>query len=110
MIASKASDIILRLLGIATCPPKIKSELTAFIELLTIDGGSKNETPKSEPNEIKAEENTINLADAHHFKFPDEFNLEIEGQEGARKIKIFPDGVSETETPEEKPTEQPPVN
>lgn len=106
MIASKASDIILRILGVASCPKTVKSQLTAFVELL--QGEKVHEKIKGEPNELKPEENTINLADAHHFKFPDEFNLEIEGQEGTRKIKIFPDGVSETPA-EEKPTEQPPV-
>jgi hypothetical protein len=51
---------------------------------------------KGEPNEIKAEENNFDLANAPHFEFPKgDFNLEVEGEEATRKIKIMPDGTEE---------------
>jgi len=98
MTSQQATDLVLRILGVAECPKETKVELKSFLELLI---GAKPAPPvKSKvvdtPNELKPEENTINLADAFHFDFPKEFNLQVEGQEGTKKMKIFPDGLSET--------------
>jgi len=46
----------------------------------------KNPIAKEEPNEIPLDE-------TRPFTLPKEFNLEIEGEEEPRKIRIFPDGT-----------------
>lgn len=49
-----------------------------------------------EPNQIKDAPNEIPLQEASMFRFPSEVNVEIEGEGEPRKIKIFPDGISES--------------
>lgn len=97
MTSQQASELVLRILSVSKCSRKSKAELMAFLELLM--GAKPSAAAKSnvveQPNEFKPEENTINLAEAFHFDFPKEFNLQVEGQDGLRKMKIFPDGVSE---------------
>ena len=98
MTAKQATDLVLRILGIAECPKDNRSQLQAFLEMCMTGAQPKaaeKRIPKDEVNDIKPEENTISLAEAFHFDFPKEFNLQVEGQEGTRKIKIFPDGLSE---------------
>jgi hypothetical protein len=102
MTARQATDLVLRILAIAECPKDNRMQLQAFLELCMSGGAQPKQAPRvvkvqEDANDLKPEENTISLADAFHFDFPKEFNLQVEGQEGTRKIKIFPDGVSESE-------------
>lgn len=47
-----------------------------------------NELPERSPNELKVEPNGIALDQLQDFKFPKEFNLEIEGEQGSRPMTI----------------------
>ena len=102
MNATTAGDIILRILGITGCPKNTKTELNAFLEMYSAQTQKKEPSKqKDEANEIKPEENTIDMQTIDHFDMPDEMNVQVEGNEATHKIKIFPDGLSETPVKEE---------
>jgi hypothetical protein len=102
MNSSTATDIVLHILGINGCPKHIRTQLSSFLELISSQPQKKDEKKiKEDANEIKPEENTIDLQTIDHFAMPEEMNVQIEGNEQSHKIKIFPDGVSETTNKEE---------
>ena len=76
-------------------------DLTAKTDFHENDYTKRDSKPAKEqiqgtPNEIKQEENSFDLGNAPHFNIPKgEFNLEVEGEEGVRTIKILPDGTQE---------------
>lgn len=54
---------------------------------------NKKESPTEENILEKENPNEIDLTQAFSFKMPESFNLEIEGEEGTKRIKIYPDGT-----------------
>lgn len=93
--ANEITNIIVTIIGKAKVSRGQKKQIIDLLDAVT--QAKKYEPPpsKDEANDIKQEPNTIPLSDLQTFKFPSEFNLEFEGQEGTQKIKIFPDGMSE---------------
>jgi len=100
-------DLVILVIGKEHIDRVQRKRLRTLLELSTKTDFHENDFTKREskpvkeqiapsPNEIKAEENSFDLANAPHFNFPKgEFNLEVEGEEGIRAIKIMPDGRSE---------------
>jgi hypothetical protein len=102
MNAKDASKLVVRLLGIATIPPSVQKDLDNLMELIMNRPQPKQASAvKDETNDIKPEENTIDLQTIDHFDMPEEMNVSVEGNEAVHKIKIFPDGMSETPVEEE---------
>jgi hypothetical protein len=92
-----SAALVFKILGIV--PTKAQyHDVNALMELIYArNTAEKRETRViDQPNDIKPEENTINLQEVDHFEFPKEFNLQVEGEEHLKKIKIFPDGISES--------------
>jgi len=69
-----------------------KADLKALFEMaLSAKAYVKNQPnnlPADAPNELKVEPNGIALDQLQDFKFPKEFNLEIEGEQGSRPMTI----------------------
>lgn len=53
----------------------------------------KKEGSVEENKLVDEDPNEVDLTQAFSFKMPSSFNLEIEGEEGTRRIKIYPDGT-----------------
>jgi hypothetical protein len=83
MNPNTATDILLRLRGISTCPKAVREEVVAFIGIIAARPEPIKAEPKvkEQPNEIKEEENTIDLQTIDHFDMPEEMNIQIEGNE-----------------------------
>jgi hypothetical protein len=107
MDIDKVLDLVILVLGKENVSRIQRRRLKTLLELIGKTNFHENDYTKAEskatkekvqgaPNEIKADENQFDLASAPHFAFPKgEFNLEVEGEEGTRKIKILPDGTEE---------------
>jgi len=69
-----------------------KADLKALYEMALSTkayvASKPNELPERSPNELKVEPNGIALDQLQDFKFPKEFNLEIEGEQGSRPMTI----------------------
>lgn len=107
MDIDKVLDLVILVIGKDHVSRIQKKRLKALLELTTKTNFHENDYTKrenkpkeeitSDPNELKTEENTYDLGNAPHFTFPKgEFNLEVEGEEGVRKIQILPDGSNAT--------------
>lgn len=93
-----ATTLIFRILGVDVTQKAKFREVQSLMELIFARGVAekKQSNVKDTPNDIKPEDNTINLQEVDHFEFPKEFNIQVEGDESTlRKVKIFPDGLSE---------------
>jgi len=102
MNAKDASKLVIRLLGITTIPPAVQKDLDVLMELILSRPQEKMASKvKNEMNDVPPEENTIDLQTIDHFDLPSEMNIQVEGNEATQKIKIFPDGMSETKVEEE---------
>lgn len=103
MDSEKLLKLIILIVGKENVDREKRSNLRALLESAL--SGKVHERPpdKEDVNEFKDEPNTIPLTETGSFKFPSEFNLEVEGEEAIRKIKIFPDGVSEKAEEPESP-------
>lgn len=107
MDIDKVLDLVILVLGKENVNRVQRKRLRTLLELATRTDYHENDYTKreskatkdkvqGEPNEIKTEENAYDLGNAPHFDIPKgEFNLEVEGEEGVRKIKILPDGTEE---------------
>lgn len=106
MNAKDATKMLVHLCGFESVPPSRLKDVETMMEIIlsTRQEGEKRGTVKEAPNEIKQEDNTINLQDVDHFEMPEEINVAMEGEDAVRKIKIFPDGVSETPAAEAETT------
>lgn len=99
MKIDKILDLITFIIGTVTKDQKEK--LQTVIELVLANTQPvvvEQKTEVSVPNEIKndVKENEISLIDTPFFKLPEEFQVQFEGEEGTKRIKILPDGISET--------------
>jgi hypothetical protein len=107
MDIDKVLDLVILVLGKENVSRIQRRRLKTLLEMTAKTNFHENDYTKKEskavpdkvqgtPNEIKTEENNFDLASAPHFDFPKGvFNLEVEGEEGVRKIKILPDGTEE---------------
>jgi hypothetical protein len=104
MDSEKLLRLIVLIVGKDVVTREMRSNLRALLESALNSQPRKSEpVAKEDVNEFKDDPNTIPLSETSSFKFPSEFNLETEGEEGIRKIKIFPDGVSEVAQEPEPP-------
>ena len=105
MDAKKIVSLIMRIVGREKVNRRQREELTALIGMVIKAGDPETKTEKvkvvaEEVNTVAKEEpNTIDLGMAQAFDIPKDINVEFEGMDGIKKIKIFPDGISETESP-----------
>lgn len=107
MDIDKLLDLVILVLGKDNVDRVQRKRLRTLLQLATKTDLHENDYTKRDskpakeqiqgtPNEIKQEENSYDLGNAPHFNIPKgEFNLEVEGEEGIRKIKILPDGTQE---------------
>ena len=104
MDSEKLLKLIILIVGKDVVTREMRSNLRALLDAAFNSQPRRSEpVSKEDVNEFKDEPNTIPLNETSSFKFPAEFNLETEGEEGIRKIKIFPDGVSEVAQEPEPP-------
>ena len=91
-----ATRLISHLLGMSFTPAQQKDiELVMDMIITRQVPVQKSTVVKAEPNDLPPEDNTISLQDVEHFEMPSEINVQMEGEDVTRKIKIFPDGMSE---------------
>lgn len=105
MTPKDASNLIVRIINAPLSKAQLR-DIDTVMELIFAQGHDepvKKQKVVDQPNDIKPEENTINLQDVDFFELPKEMNVQIEGEQTVHKIKIFPDGVSE------EPTAEPPT-
>jgi hypothetical protein len=101
MNTSKLTAIIVSIIGAEFVSKAQREQIKALLDTIvsaTVKVKGATNEPKTvveEPNTLKDESNTISLQDATYFRLPHDINVEIEGEGEPRKIKIFPDGVSE---------------
>ena len=107
MDIDKVLDLVILVLGKENVSRIQRRRLKSLLELTAKANFHENDYARreskaspdkvaGEPNEIKTEENNFDLASAAHFNFPKgDFNLEVEGEEGVRKVKVLPDGTEE---------------
>jgi len=96
MNPTDATQLIAHLLGVKLTADKQKDMESLMSLILAKHEPIKQSSVAEAPNDLPKEEKTINLADINHFEIPKEVNLQMEGEDTIRKIKIFPDGVSES--------------
>jgi hypothetical protein len=94
----KLTNLICKIVGDEKCREDVKN----LLDLVLGEPPSVKEQVAVDDNQIKEEENLVDLQDALNWKLPNEFNLQIQGEDGLRKIKILPDGMTENPVTEEE--------
>jgi len=106
MDSKKIVNLITRVVGREKVNRRQREELVALIGMV-LDANRPAEIPKVEVKEKviedantmnKEDPNTIDLGMVQNFDIPKDINVEFEGMEGIKKIKIFPDGISEEQS------------
>ena len=104
MDTKKVVDLISLVVGEKNVTAKKRERLETILELamtvepVTVKQNEVMEDPKPNEMNVKVDKNEIDLQNATHFRFPEDLNVAVEGQEGTQKMKIFPDGYSERST------------
>jgi len=103
MNTSKLTAIIVSIIGADHVSKAQREQIKALLDTIVSAGAPaekgkpvyEKEVIEEKANDFKEEENNISLEDASYFRFPNDLNVQIEGEGEPRKISIFPDGKSE---------------